>query len=94
MLIQLYEIGPWGQFLTADYKQKLFLLSKNKQDTSHRWHIWYGILTGNLIPVSITFCALAALINWTYMYVGGLYPKFRVKKPITLQVSDSIMQVI
>ena len=41
----------------------MFLLSKNKQDTSHKLYMGFGSLAGNLIPVSIilmclaTFCA-------------------------------------
>ena len=58
----------------ARYPLGNILLSKNKQDTSHIFNIWHGILAGNLILVSIInnvvlsyFWSDEALWKWALM---------------------------
>ena len=41
------------QLLKQKIMLKDFLLSKNEQDTSHKWYIFHGSLADNLILVSI-----------------------------------------
>ena len=42
---------PWTNKIALNN----FLLSKSKQDTSHRLYMWHGILTGNLILLLVQF---------------------------------------
>ena len=57
----------------ARYPLGNILLSKNKQDTSHIFNSWHGILAGNLILISIImlcwaiFCSYEALWKWALM---------------------------
>lgn len=54
-----------SQVAQSCFQQKLwlknFLLSKNKQDTSHRRSMWDGLLSGNLILLSISLLCLASI---------------------------------
>ena len=48
-------------FLPYFIELQQFLLSKNKQDTSQKWYVFYAILTGALILLSISLLCLATI---------------------------------
>ncbi len=72
----------WSNFeelLKQEILLNNFPLSKNEQDTSHKWYMWNGILAGYLFLVSISFLRLDTF--GFHVLFNGLTEHWAFSKP-------------